>query len=90
MRDRPQRLHMQLSARVRIPVKAPRHEMMPSMFLIDPALLHLQPGRARHQRIGILDPRILRRIGSLFVAVHLNAVKLDQPIAVPRSRIDLP
>ena len=89
VRHRTQRLHMPFAAGQRVTVKAPRHKMIPALFLIQPALIHPDPGILRHQVIGILDSRMLRGIVALFVAVFVHTVELDEPVTVTLARLDL-
>ena len=61
--------------------KALRHEVIKTVFLIQAAFIHLNPGSLRHQIIGILDPRIDWRVLNVAVSVSADPVKFDEPIA---------
>ena len=55
-------------------------------FLMQPAHLHVDSGRSRHQVIGILDPPEPLRVCDFLVAVPVHPVELHQPIAEAASR----
>ena len=83
-------LHMKFAA-VGQPVKAPRHEMPPVPEL---TVRHLHTRRARHERIGVFDASVAPFVIAVLIAVSVQTVELDEPVAEVRrqgnlSRADL-
>ena len=56
---------------------------------MQPAFRHPDPGVARHQVIGVLDPAVALRAGELRIFFFVNAVELEDPVLEPLLGIDL-
>ena len=79
MPQRAKGLHVELAACV-IPVKAARHEVAASAFVMQPALGHGDSCVAGHQVIGVLDLSVTAWIREFPVAVVGDAIKLENPV----------
>ena len=78
-----ERLHVQLAARRRA-VEAPGHEVAPPVLLQQAALGHLDAGRLRHQRVGVLDrPVALAGRRALLVRLPLTPSNFSSQCSKP-------
>ena len=89
MRYSTQRLHVDLPSRRLLAIKTARHKMVPAVFLQNPTLAHLNSRLCGHPGIGILNPGILWPVFRLLIPVSIHPVKLDQPVPIPLSGVNL-
>src|SRR5690606_32048890 len=83
-----ERLHVYARA-VREAVEAFRHEVMPAVFLHQPAVAHVDAGVHGHEVAGVFDLAVALRVVHLAIAVAGNAVELQQPVFEALARVDL-
>src|SRR3984957_19204133 len=86
--QRGDRLHVQLAAAVG-PVETTGHEMPATVLLQEPALGHVDAGRAGHLRVRVLDRAPALGVGEPVVAGALDPVELQQPMPKALADLDL-
>ena len=88
VRDREQRLHMDLLATCSA-VKSLRHEVTTTTFIQQLARRHFDPGGFGHERVRILNFSESLGIANTMFAIR-DAVEFQYPVFEARRRIDLP
>lgn len=79
MGQRPERLHVQLTAVVEA-IEPASHEMTATVLFEQAALGHRGAGSLGHERVRVLDGPVPLRVFKLLVLVTGNTVELQQPV----------